>query len=335
MRGSTRLGENRLGGISVSGFGKTSSLGLLPQGRVSDGEVTRGARARLLRGGVVIAEDLHVGALIREKAVGRRLEARESVRASRRCMVAIGRGDVQEGDHIEVYTRARTDGLAPDLVPGYQVLPDQREELGRAEIHELSSVPLAGPVARATLSTGNLRPGDRVRILRDGQPVAEALRLLFMTDQDERPISEAATGDRVSLCLGYSGLRPGDTVVAFDVPLPEWTEARTARLKVFFTHSAGDLSMGEAVPFRKSPAGRRPLTAGHRARLLRNGIVVADKLTIAHLRRAGRIRDEISEATEQARHRTEVWLDFPGLRKGDQIEPYEVIPTGQPPDPCG
>ncbi|WP_157419769.1 hypothetical protein [Actinomadura kijaniata] len=322
------LGENRVCGISVTGFGAAMGLGRLPRGRVSGGDLVRGARARLLRGGMVIAEDLRVGALLREKVVGKRLEARESIGAGRRCMVAIGHGDVREGDHVEVYTPANATGLNPDLVLGYQVQPDRREELGHAEVGELSSDPLAGTVARVALATGRLRPGDRVRVLRGGQPVAETLRLLFMTDEDRRPIGEASAGDRVLLGLGHPGLLPGDMVVAFDVPPPTWTEARTHRLEVQVAHSADDLAMGEVVPSRKSPAGGRILAAGHRARLLRDGTVIADGLTIAHLRRAGTLAAAAFEWTQQTRGWTEVWLDFPDLRKGDQIEPYQVLPTG-------
>lgn len=327
------VGERRVGGIPVSGFTETAGLGQLPQGRVSNADAVRsarslqlrrGARARLLRNGVLIAEDLYIGALLTQKTLGNRLEAREAIGFLRQCVVSTGYGDVRLGDHIEVYTRAETAGVDPDLVPGYQVLPDHRRVLGHAQVHEVISDPLAGPVAQVDLTGGKLTGGDRVRIMRGGRPVAEALRLLSITDLHGRLIGELGGRGRASLRLGYTGVRAGDVVVAFDVPLPAQTEARTHLLQVHQARANATETRADVVPLTKSLSAGQSLVAGRRARVLREGTVIADGLTIGAPEQTALGKAFRWSATSGG---FRIVLNFPGLRRGDKIEPYHVIPA--------
>ncbi|WP_433474310.1 hypothetical protein ACQPZP_36960 [Spirillospora sp. CA-142024] len=150
---------------------------------------------------MLIVEDLHVGALIGKKTFWRWFGLLP------RYVMATGYGDVRKRDIIEIYARQVADG-EPLLAPGYQDLVERREELGRAEVGAVDDGPVGGPVAQATLSEGRLAVGDRVRVLRDGRPLAEALRLLSMTDPAGRANDRDFAGGGASLRLGHTRPRP-------------------------------------------------------------------------------------------------------------------------------
>ncbi|WP_433477689.1 hypothetical protein ACQPZP_11910 [Spirillospora sp. CA-142024] len=314
------IGEERLCWMRVSGFREVPGFGDLPHGRVQAGHLPRGARARLLRGGVLIAEDLRAGALVREKIIGTRLEARERVGEFRRVAVATGHGGVRADDHIEVYTRAE-----PAEADRHRA---GESALGRATVRETTGDPLAGPGARVDTAEGRLRAGDRVRIVRGGRPVAEALRLLLLADEAGAPAGELAAGGRGSLYLGHPDLRPGDTVLAYGVPAPEWTEARTPTLSVTDIASAGATTRAAVLPIRSygtpSKDGTEGLAAGHRARVLRDKTVLADGLTIGGVSTQGLFEQAIRADSD---YKMNVAIDFPDLREGDWIEPYRVLPA--------
>jgi hypothetical protein len=311
------MGEKRLCWMRVSSFREVPGFGELPQGRGQGGELSRGDRARLFRGGVLIAEDLRAGALIREKVIGTRLEARETIGQFRRVAVASGHGEVRSDDQFEFYTRAEA-GPAPG---------EQERPLGRATVRETADDPLAGPGARVDATSGRLRTGDRVRIVRGGRPVAEALRLLLLADEAGRPAGELAAGGRGSVYLGHPDLRSGDTVLAYDVPAPVWTEQRTPTLSVTDIESADAVARAVVLPIRSyvlSPDPVEGLAAGHRARVLRDGTVIADGLTIGGVSAMGLLEQSLRTNADT---KMRVAIDFPDLRKGDWIEPYQVLPA--------
>ncbi|WP_433467812.1 hypothetical protein [Spirillospora sp. CA-128828] len=313
------IGEERLCWMRVASFREVPGFGDLPQGWVQAGHLPRGARARLLRGGVLIAEDLRAGALIREKIIGTRLEPREKIGEFRRVAVATGHGEVRTDDHIEVYTRAE-----PAEADRHRA---EEHPLGRATVRETTEDPLAGPGARVDAAEGRLRAGDRVRIVRGGRPVAGALRLLLLADEAGAPAGELAAGGRGSLYLGHPDLRPGDTVLAYGVPAPERTEARTPTLSVTDIESAGEVARAVVLPIRSyvlSPDPVEGLAAGHRARVLRDKTVIADGLTIGGVSAMGLLEQSIRV---NADNKLRVGIDFPDLRKGDWIEPYRVLPA--------
>jgi hypothetical protein len=260
------LGEKRLGLVTVSGFQDVPGFGLLPTGRVSRGpEIVRGARARLLRHGMVIAEDLRIGALIREANIGSRLEAKERIDVLRQCVLAIGHRRILAGDQIQAYIRTETAGIHPDLVLGYQDLsPEHRRPLGRAEVREVAGDALAGLVARAVVAEGRLAAGDRVRVMRDGRPVAEALRLLALADGHGGPVDDLPSGSTGTLFLGHPDVRPGDVVHAYDAPPPQRTEERKQLLTVLSAGSNGTVAMARVQPDPGSPHGGEELAVGHR-----------------------------------------------------------------------
>jgi hypothetical protein len=336
---SNWIGERRICWIRVTGLKNVRGFGRLPKGRMSElwlfgGGDIHGARARLFRDGVLIAEDLHVGAVIT------RLGKVKWLGILPVCVVATGYGDVRKGDRIEVYTRAEAADGDPGLVPGYQDLLDRREERGRAEVDEVDSGPLSSRVARVTPTGGRLAVGDRVRVLRGGRPVAEALRLLSMTDPGGRPIGEASAGGGASLYLGFHGLRPGDTVVAFDVPPPAWTEARAGLLDVReVMRSDSAVAQAVATPVLMAPGEGREPVVGFRARVLRDRVVIADGLTIGYfpdmkaVPPASRRFVQTAGKSSVAVAAFHIGLDFPDLRLRDEIEAYEVVPAGTSPKP--
>ncbi|MFD0691659.1 hypothetical protein [Actinomadura fibrosa] len=331
------VGEERLCLVTVSGLRDVPGFGALPRGRVTRGRAAvRGARARLLRHGVVVAEDLRIGALFRESRVASRLEAEERVDVLNRCVLAVGHRDVRRGDQIQVYARAGA-GVPADQVPGYQdALAHDRRLLGRAEVREVSEDSLAGPVAHAVLAEGALTPGDRVRVVRDGRPVIEALRLLALTDADGGPLNVlAAEGAGAALLLGRPDVRPGDVVEAFDVPAPRYTEGRKQLLTVLGVRADGMVATARVQPDVRSPSGGEELAVGHRARVLRGQVVVADGLAVGHVRRPGITETMAADYASRARAGWfEVGVDLPGLRERDEIEPYEVLPADHEPAPA-
>ncbi|WP_149263859.1 hypothetical protein [Actinomadura sp. K4S16] len=333
---SVWVGEKRLGLMTVSGFQDVPGLGLLPKGRVVGGPgIARGARARLLRHGTVIAEDLRIGALIKKAGIGSGLEPRERVGILERCMPAIGHRHVLKGDQIQAYVRAEPAGVSSDLVLGYQdPLPEHRRGLGRAEVRGVAGDPLAGSVARAAVTEGRLAVGDRVRVLRDGRPVVEALRLLALADGNGGPEDDLLQGSTGTLYLGHPDVRPGDVVQAYDVPPPQRTEERKQILTVLLAGSNAMVATARVQPVPSSPHGGQELAVGHRARVLRDRVVVADGLTIGDVREPGLLQTVAVDYGSKARAGwLDVGVDFPGLRNGDEIEPYEVVPADHEPTP--
>jgi hypothetical protein len=330
------VGEKRLCQVTVSGFQDVPGFGLLPRGRVNGGaEIVRGARARLLRHGVVIAEDLRIGALMGKAGLTSRLEARERVGILGRCVLAIGHRGVLDGDQIQAYVRAEPAGVPPDLVLGYQdAFPEQRRLLGRAEVREVAADPLAGPVARAVVTEGGLAVGARVRVVRDGRPVAEALRLLALADGGGGPLDELTQPSTGTLYLGHPDVRPGDVVQAYDVPPPQQTEGRKRLLTVLSAGSNATVAVARVQPVQFSPHGGEELAVGHRARVLRDEVVVADGLTVGMVEEPGMLKEVgVSYGLDTRVGWLDVGVDFPGLQSGDEIEPYEVLPAGHEPEP--
>ncbi|GAA2124911.1 hypothetical protein [Actinomadura napierensis] len=330
------VGEKRLCQVTVSGFQDVPGFGLLPEGRVNGGgKIVRGARARLLRHGVVIAEDLRIGALMTRTYLRSRLEAKERVDILGRCVMAIGHRHVLDGDQIQAYVRTDPAGIRSDLAPGYQdPFPEQRRLLGRAEVREVAADPLAGPVARAVVAEGRLAVGARVRVVRDGRPVVEALRVLALADGGGGPLDELSHGCAGTLFLGHPDIRPGDIVHAYDVPPPQQTEGRKRLLTVMSAGSNAVVAVARVQPAQFSPHGGEQLAVGHRARVLRDEVVVADGLTIGFVQEPGLLREVAVDYGTKARVGwLDVGLDFPSLQHGDEIEPYEVLPADHEPEP--
>ncbi|SNT32193.1 hypothetical protein SAMN05443665_1023105 [Actinomadura meyerae] len=317
---SAWLGERRHCWMRVSSFRETPGFGELPQGRGQGGELPRGVRARLFRGGALIAEDLRAGALIREKVIGTRLEARAAIGQFRRVAVAAGHGGVRADDQFEFYTRAEP-AAACWAVPGEREVP-----LGRATVRGTADDPLAGPGAVAEAVEGRLRAGDRVRVVRRGRPLADALRLLLVTDDAGRPLDELAAGGPGTLYLGHPDLCDGDTVVAYAVPAPETTEERTSTLSVTGIEATGSVTRAVVLPIREYVQSANPaegLAAGHRARVLRGRTVIADGASIRSVVAQGLLERSLRPGPNS---KMRVAVDFPDLREGDWIEPYRTVP---------
>ncbi|MDL4817207.1 hypothetical protein [Actinomadura opuntiae] len=318
------------GAKEVDGLGRLHKGWIIGGGFIADGDI-RGERARLFRDGVLIGEDLRLGILIRK------LSPLSAMGFPSRCLLAIGHGDLRKGDRIEVYSRPAASGGDPALVPGYQDRPDLRRELGRAEIAEVADSPGRLPVARVGSSAGRLAVGDRVRVLRGGRPVAEALRLLAMADPGGRPVGDVSAGGGASLYLGFPDLRAGDTVVAFDVPPPARTEHRANLLGVRSLKGATpEAAYAEATADTLSPgAGLQP-AVGLRARVLRRRVVIADGRTIVHCPDRNSADQAMRFVLRSAKGNSagalttyDIGLTFPELQKIDEIEVYRVIPAEQ------
>ncbi|QKW34606.1 hypothetical protein HUT06_11670 [Actinomadura sp. NAK00032] len=306
--------------MRMSSFREAPGFGELPQGRGQGGELPQGVRARQFRAGVLIADDLRAGALIREKVIGTRLEARAEIGQFRRSAVAAGHGDVRVDDQFEFYTRAEP------AVGCWAVPPERELPLGRATVRGTAGDPLAGPGALADAVEGRLRAGDRVRVVRGGRPLADALRLLLLTDDAGQPLNELAAGGQGALYLGHPDLRAGDTVLAYAVPAPESTEERTSTLSVTDIEATGSVTRTIVLPIRDYVLSANPaegLAAGHRARILRDKTVIADGATIRSVVTQGLLEQSLRSGPNS---KMRVAIDFPDLREGDWIEPYRTVP---------
>lgn len=306
--------EERLGEVRVTGL-RDVPFGRFPEGRVVTGKVVRSARARLLRQGVVEVEDLRVGALIRERVIGTSLEARESMGLMRECTVALGHGDVREDDRIEIYLR----GAPPSDLVHQSASEGPERVIGKARVRVVNDDPLAGPVGQG-VSEGMLPVGARARISRDGRVVAEALRMLAVADGAGRLVDELPPDGAGSFYLGHFDLRPGDIVTAYDVPPRAWREVRGKTLRAVEVHLHGELAIATVMLDVSS------LAVGHRARVIRKNIVIADGLTIEYLPEI-RLRDRLSKLSSSTQA-TENYLGlaFPCLRTGDYIQAYRLLP---------
>ncbi|MDR2687225.1 MAG: translation initiation factor IF-2 [Oscillospiraceae bacterium] len=89
--------EVALGRVEVRQVMKISSVGTVAGSYILDGKVTRGAKVRVVRGGVIVAED-EVASLRRFK------DDVKEVAAGYECGITLGRFmDIREGDVFEVY----------------------------------------------------------------------------------------------------------------------------------------------------------------------------------------------------------------------------------------
>ncbi|MBO0827675.1 MAG: translation initiation factor IF-2, partial [Streptosporangiales bacterium] len=89
--------EVHLGGAEIRAVFRSSRFGNIAGCMVTDGLVRRNASARLLRGGVVVRDNLRIASLRREK------DDVTEVREGFECGLTLGYDDIQEGDAIETF----------------------------------------------------------------------------------------------------------------------------------------------------------------------------------------------------------------------------------------
>jgi len=89
--------EVQLGRAEVRALFRSSKVGLIAGCLVTSGSVRRNAKARLLRDNIVVAENLTVQSLRREK------DDVTEVRDGYECGLTLGYADIKEGDVIETY----------------------------------------------------------------------------------------------------------------------------------------------------------------------------------------------------------------------------------------
>jgi hypothetical protein len=232
----------------------------------------------------------------------------------RECMVALGHGDVREDDRIEIYLR----GAPPSDLIHQSASEGPERVIGKARLRVVNDDPLAGPVGQG-VSEGMLPVGARARVSRDGHVVAEALRILAVADGAGRLVDELPPDGAGSFYLGHFDLRPGDIVTAYDVPPRTWREVRGKTLRAAEVHLHGELAIAAVM---RDVSG---LAVGHRARVIRKNIVIADGLTIEYLPEI-RLRDRLSKWQVPQAAESYLGLAFPGLRRGDYIQAYRLLP---------
>ncbi|OBJ47628.1 translation initiation factor IF-2 [Mycobacterium sp. 1423905.2] len=89
--------ENQLGQAQIRALFRSSKVGLIAGCMITSGVVRRNAKARLLRDNIVIAENLTIHSLRREK------DDVTEVREGFECGMTLGYSDIKEGDVIESY----------------------------------------------------------------------------------------------------------------------------------------------------------------------------------------------------------------------------------------
>jgi len=89
--------ENQLGRAEIRALFRSSKVGLIAGCMITSGQVRRNAKARLLRDNIVVAENLTVTSLRREK------DDVTEVREGFECGMTLGYSDIKEGDIIESY----------------------------------------------------------------------------------------------------------------------------------------------------------------------------------------------------------------------------------------
>jgi translation initiation factor IF-2 len=89
--------ENQLGRAEIRALFRSSKVGLIAGCLVTSGIVRRNAKARLLRDNIVVAENLTVSSLRREK------DDVTEVRDGYECGLTLTYSDLKEGDVIETY----------------------------------------------------------------------------------------------------------------------------------------------------------------------------------------------------------------------------------------
>ena len=89
--------ENQLGRAEIRALFRSSKVGVIAGCMISSGVVRRNAKARLLRDNIVVADNLTVTSLRREK------DDVTEVREGFECGMTLGYSDIKEGDIIESY----------------------------------------------------------------------------------------------------------------------------------------------------------------------------------------------------------------------------------------
>jgi len=123
--------ETRVGLIE---FGKALNasvtvpgVGELPGGQVSTGRAVRGARARLLRDGRIVEDNLRIGIMVRKKFFSSTVEPVTDAGFLKDVFVAVGRRDLGNGDALELYT--------DDAVGHMEKNAEGRLAVTRVELH--------------------------------------------------------------------------------------------------------------------------------------------------------------------------------------------------------
>ncbi|MGK3200880.1 hypothetical protein [Amycolatopsis sp. MEPSY49] len=297
-------------------------LGELPGGQVSIGRAVRGARARLLRGDRVLADNLRLGIMVRKKFFSSDVEPVTDAGFLKDVFVAVGRTDLGSGDSLELYT---DDTVGPDLSQ-----PD-----GVAQVVAPAYDQLTGFHVQLVVRDGVLRFGSLVSLSRGGQP----MRVLGLFGPG--PVSELQAGQQGTVLLGFQCDVPpmaGDALTAFQEPSHDHLERREG---VAVVHGLNDLGNGSVVAAVEVPEGRGSLfTVGTRARVLRpmgttfneRSTVVASDLRILSLARGG-----VAVRTNGGTRTFTVGLAFRDLRQNDTIEAYvpaDAVALAPPPLPA-
>ncbi len=89
--------ENELGRAEIRAIFRSSKVGIIAGCMITSGVVRRNAKARLLRDNIVVADNLTVSSLRREK------DDVTEVREGFECGMTLGYSDIKEGDVIESY----------------------------------------------------------------------------------------------------------------------------------------------------------------------------------------------------------------------------------------
>ncbi|WP_374022075.1 translation initiation factor IF-2 [Mycobacterium sp. HNNTM2301] len=89
--------ENQLGRAEIRAIFRSSKVGVIAGCMISSGVVRRNAKARLLRDNIVVADNLTITSLRREK------DDVTEVREGFECGMTLGYSDIKEGDIIESY----------------------------------------------------------------------------------------------------------------------------------------------------------------------------------------------------------------------------------------
>nr|WP_225957846.1 helix-hairpin-helix domain-containing protein [Amycolatopsis lexingtonensis] len=292
-------------------------LGELPGGQVSAGRAVRGARARLLRGDRVLADNLRLGIMVRKKFFSSDVEAVTDAGFLKDVFVAVGRRDLVKGDSLELYTddavgpdTSRQEGLASVLAPGF----DQ----------------LTGFHASVVVRDGVLRSGALVALTRGGRPAGEPMRVLGLFGPG--PVEELPAGRPGTVLLGFQCDVPpmaGDALVAFQEPAHDSLEWREGAVVV---HGVTDLGNGSVVAAVEVPEGRgAAFTAGSSARVLRPiGTTFNERSTVvsADLRILSLARDGVAVRNSAGTRVFTVALATRDLRENDIVEAY--VPAAMP-----
>ncbi|SEF36678.1 hypothetical protein SAMN05421837_11199 [Amycolatopsis pretoriensis] len=298
-------------------------LGELPGGQVSIGRAVRGARARLLRGDRILADNLRLGIMVRKKFFSSDVEPVTDAGFLKDVFVAVGRHDLVKGDALELYT---DDVVGPDL--------SRRESVSQVVAPGYDQV--TGFHAQVVVRDGVLRFGSLVSLSRGGQP----MRVLGLFGP-AGVLEELPAGQQGTVLLGFQcDVAPmaGDGLTAFEEPSHDHLERREG---VAVVHGLNDLGNGTVVAAVEVPEGRGSLfTVGTRARVLRpNGTTFNERSTVvgSDLRILSLARDGVAVRTNGGTRTFTVGLAFRDLRQNDTIEAYvpaDLVPLAPPPLPA-